>query len=195
MIVGRLDIRASSTAQFTDTVVVPAPPLAPRNTWRDARLARAGVGRLASGRGLADRAVEGLFHRARRLRLPARRPGKELVRAGAHRAEDQVRFRGQRDREDRHRRVRRAQPFDRRHARSRVRPQVDDRDVGMRPVRGRAAVDDADGDPARPQQRGRLAFEFVIVADDERCELCHVDYVVVRVGPSESGRAERQRPR
>ena len=33
MIVGRFDSRASSTAQLTDTVVVPAPPLAPRNTW------------------------------------------------------------------------------------------------------------------------------------------------------------------
>ena len=32
-IVGRFDNRASSTAQFTETVVVPAPPLAPRNTW------------------------------------------------------------------------------------------------------------------------------------------------------------------
>jgi hypothetical protein len=32
MIVGRFDTRASSTAQFTATVVVPAPPLAPRNT-------------------------------------------------------------------------------------------------------------------------------------------------------------------
>ena len=32
MTVGRFDSRASSTAQFTATVVVPAPPLAPRNT-------------------------------------------------------------------------------------------------------------------------------------------------------------------
>ena len=31
--VGRFDSRASSTAQLTDTVVVPAPPLVPRNTW------------------------------------------------------------------------------------------------------------------------------------------------------------------
>ena len=47
--------------------------------------------------------------------------------------------------------------------------QVDHRDVGMRAVGGRAAVDDADRDATRPQQRGCLAFEFVIVADEERC--------------------------
>ncbi len=153
-----------------------------------------GVGRLTPGRGLANRAVEGLFHRARRLRLPARRPGEELVCAGAHRAENQVRFGRERDREDRHRPVRRAQPFDSRHARSRVRPQVDHRDVGMRAVRG-ATVDDADRDPARAKQRGRLAFEFVIVADEERCELCHVVNAVVRVGVRGRAVAERQRPR
>ena len=33
MTVGRLVSRASSTAQLTATVVVPAPPLAPRNAW------------------------------------------------------------------------------------------------------------------------------------------------------------------
>ncbi len=33
MMVGRFDSRATSTAQLTETVVVPAPPLAPRKTW------------------------------------------------------------------------------------------------------------------------------------------------------------------
>ena len=58
-----------------------------------AGLARAGVRRLAPRRGLAQRAVERLLHRPRRLRLAAGQPGEELVRAGAHRAEDQVGFR------------------------------------------------------------------------------------------------------
>ena len=39
---------------------------------------------------------------------------------------------------------------------------------GCEPSR-RATVDDPDRDPTRPQQRGCLAFEFVIMADDERC--------------------------
>ena len=85
MIVGRFDSRASSTAQLTATVVVPAPPLAPRNTCVTHGWLRAGVRRLAPRGGLPHRAVERLLHRARRLRLPARRPGEELVGAGAHR--------------------------------------------------------------------------------------------------------------
>ncbi len=133
-----------------------------------AGLARAGVGRFAPRRGLPDRAVEGLFHRAAGLCLPARRPRKELVGAGAHRAENQVGFGRHGDGEDRHRRVGRAEPFDCRHARGRIRAEIDHRDVWVRAVR-RATVDDPDRDPTRPQQRGCLAFEFVIMADDERC--------------------------
>jgi hypothetical protein len=149
MIVGRLDSRAEEDVT-------------------DARLARAGRGRFAPRRRLAHGAVERLFHRARRLGLPAGRPRKELVRAGAHRAENQVRFRGHRDGKDRHRRVGRAEPLDRRHAGSRIRAEIDHGDVRMRTIRG-ATVDDADRDPARPQQCRRLAFELVIVADEERC--------------------------
>jgi hypothetical protein len=62
----------------------------------------------------------------------------------------------------------RAQALDGRHARGRVRPEVDDRDVGMRPI-GRSTIDNPDRNAARPHQGRCLAFELVIVADDERC--------------------------
>ena len=72
--------RASSTPQFTAIVVVPAPPLAPKNTSVVAAGLRA-LRRFAPRRRPADRAVE---------RFLGRRPGEELVRAGAHRLENQI---------------------------------------------------------------------------------------------------------
>ena len=57
-IVERLVSRASSTPQLTAIVVVPAPPLAPRKAWVTQGGLALGGGRLAAGRGPADRAVE-----------------------------------------------------------------------------------------------------------------------------------------
>ena len=89
--------------------------------------------------------------------------------------------------------VGRAQALDGGHARGRVRSEVDHRDVWMRAV-GRSTVDDVDWDAARAQQGGCLAFEFVVVADDERCELCHVVFSLSE--PGALGRvAQRERPR
>ena len=130
MTVGRFDSRASSTAQFTATVVVPAPPLAPRNTCvTHGCLLPAEVASRRAARP-AHRAVERLLHRARGLGLRRRRPGEELVGAGAHRLQDQVGLGGRGNREDGHAVVAGAQPLDGRHPRRRVGADVDDEDVG-----------------------------------------------------------------
>ena len=80
MTVDRLLRRASSTPQLTAIVVVPAPPLAPKNT-SVVPPAAAPCAVFAPRRGPADGAVE---------RFVGGRPGEELVRPGAHRLQDQI---------------------------------------------------------------------------------------------------------
>src|ERR1019366_4301343 len=96
--------RASSTPQFTATVVVPAPPFAP-------------------SRRPAYRALEDVL---------GWRPDEKLVRAGAHRLKDEIGIAGQRDDKNAGAWRRRAQPFDARHRGGRISADVDDHDVGRR---------------------------------------------------------------
>ena len=80
---------------------------------RDRRGGGTSRGRRAAARGRPDdRFLERLFRW---------RPGEELVRAGAHRLQDEVRVRVERDHEDGHARRRHAQAFDVRQRRSRSR--------------------------------------------------------------------------
>ncbi len=121
--------RASSTPQFTDTVVVPAPPLAPKNTSVVADGPRA-LRRFAARRRAAHRAVE---------RFLVGRPGEELVGAGAHRLQDQIGIGGRRDGEDAGAGRAGAQPLDARHRRRGVAARVDDDEVRRRRVARRRA--------------------------------------------------------
>ena len=171
MIVGRFDSRASSTAQFTATVVVPAPPLAPRNTCvthgclvpAEVASRRAAIRRTAPWND-SSIARDGLV-------WPPGVQAEELVGAGAHRLEDQVGLGGRRDREDGDGAVAGAHALDGRHSRRRVGADVDDEDVG----RGAsdAALDDHHRNPAGAQQPCDLPFELFVVADDGCCKLCH----------------------
>ncbi len=102
-IVGRLVSRASSTPQFTATVVVPAPPLAPRN----ACVTHGGLApAVAASRRVAVRRTapwnDSSIAREAWVGSPPR-PGEELVGAGAHRLENQIGLRRGGDRKDRQR--------------------------------------------------------------------------------------------
>ena len=173
MTVGRLVSRASSTRAVDRDGRRAGAALGAEERVRHARRLGAGGGRLAARRGAAHRAVERLFHRARRPAIaPPGVPGKELVRAGAHRLKDQVRLGGCRDREDRQ-----ARAAWRAGARwppcpTRRRADVDDDEVGPVPF-GAARLDDADRHAAGAQQPRDLPFEFLVVADDLGCELGH----------------------
>jgi hypothetical protein len=105
--------------------------------------------------------------------LAAGDPGKELVRAGAHRLKNQVGFRSGRDRKDGRRRVCGPEPLDGGHAGGRIRTQVDDGNVGAGAIGAATGIDDAHRNAAGAHHLRGLPFEFLIVADDERCELGH----------------------
>jgi len=125
MSVWRLVSRASSTAQLTATVVVPAPPLAPKR--RPGLRLRA----VAAGCRPAHGALE---------RILRHRPHEELVRAGAHRLQDELGIGRLRNGEDRRRRMSRAQPLDRRHASGGVATNVHEDEIRGRLLAGRTIV-------------------------------------------------------
>ena len=163
MSVGRLLSRASSTAQFTATVVVPAPPLAPKNTsvasggWR----APAGEARGARPCDAAPWNVSSGGGHVKNSLAPARIACR--IRSGSAVA---------RDGEDRHRRVFAAQPLDRRHRPTASSRDVDDDQVGCVCSPRGGARREADRDAAG-NAAGDLRVELVVLADD-RCS---------RVGP------------
>jgi hypothetical protein len=100
-------------------------------------------------------------------------PGEELVGAGAHRLEDQVRFGRRRDCEDRHRRAGGAETLDRSHSGRRITADIDDDEVRCRAF-DRAPFDDTDRDAAGAQQERDPPLEFFVIADDLCSELRHV---------------------
>src|SRR6185503_3989219 len=120
--------------------------------------------RFAAGRRAPDRAVEGLF---------VRRPGEELVRAGAHRLENQVRLRRARNRENGGARRAAAKPLDRRHRGRGVAAGVDDDEVGRGGVARRAILDHADRNRAGAQQPAHVLREGGVLRNNQTDELCH----------------------
>ena len=157
MTVGALGERAPARrAQFTAIVVVPAPPLAPKNTsvthggFAPASPPRAAPPSGARRRGTIPRSP-GPTARHRRPQVknsfaPARIACR--IRSGSARV---------RDGEDRGAGSAGAQPLDGGHARRGVRPDVDDDDVRRRAVLRGAALDDAHGDAARSAACARSA--------------------------------------
>ena len=124
-----------------------------------------GVRAVAARRRPPHRALERVFRH---------RPHEELVGAGAHRLQDQLGIGRLGDGEDRRRRQRRAQPFDRRHARRGVATDVHGDEIRRRLLAGRTSVfEQGDRDAARSQKLAELAAEFVVLRDDQRSELGH----------------------
>ena len=170
--VGRLVRRASSTAQLTATVVVPAPPLAPRNAcvthgglapalaasrraavrrtapWNDSSVARAAADPSTAFQGKNSLA-------------PARIAWRISSGSGAAAMTKIARLA-----------LLGAEPLDRRHPRRGVGADVDDHQIRRRPF-GAASLDDADRHAARAKQVRDLPFELVVVADDLGGELGH----------------------
>ena len=107
------------------------------------------------------------------MRGAAGLPREELVRTGAHRLKNEIRFCGRGDREHRDAGVAGSKPFDGRHPRRGVVPDVDEDDIGSDAFGCGAAFGDADGHAAGAHQTRDLPFEFFVLADDECCQLCH----------------------
>ncbi len=148
-------------------------PLGAEKRVRHTRRLGAGRCRFTACRRAAHRPREGFFHGAGRLRAVDVVPGEELVRARAHRLQDQVGLRCGGYREDRQPLAARAESLDRRHAGRSVGADVDDDQVGTRSL-GVPSLDDADRYAAGAQQASHLPLEFVVIADDLRRELGHV---------------------
>ena len=110
----------------------------------------------------ADRAVK---------RFLGGRPGEELVRAGAHRLQDQIGLGRQRDGEDGGARDGRAQPLDGAHGRGGVAAGVDDHDIRRHALT--ELIEHADGNRARPQQPADVLLEFFVLGDKDTDDLCH----------------------
>ena len=164
--VGRLLSRASSTPQLTATVVVPAPPLAPKNTS------------VVAG-GLARRC-------AASRRAAVRRTAPWNVSSSRAAARGRTRWRRRASPEgsapDRPpRRSRRCRRRPRRRAAARSPPSPDDASprmstittIGRGASRWRALVDDADRHGARRSSRSICCLNCLVVADDQTLQLCH----------------------
>ena len=174
MTVGRFVSRASSTAQFTATVVVPAPPLAPRNTCvthgcrapavRGSRRAPSAAPR----RGTTPPSCA--TPASRRRRSTGRTRWRRRASPGGS-ARARLRPRSRRS----------PSPGCAARSRSmaampgrRVAADVDDDEVGpRRSAPGRRSSRMPTGTPHARSSARDLALELFVVADDRCCELCH----------------------
>ena len=129
MSVGRFLRRATSTPKLTAIVVVPAPPLAPKNTIVFDSCPPEGDAARRVGRPL-QRLVE---------RAARGRPREELVRARAHRVQDEIGIRLGRHEKDDGDRMLRPQPLDRLQRAVEIDAAVYEDDVGRSAGAGRCA--------------------------------------------------------
>ena len=181
MTVGRLSAARARRAQLTATVVVPAPPFAPRNTWvtHGCRRRPCAASRRAAVRRTAPWNDSSIVREAcvappgpgKNSFAPARIAWR--IRSGSAAAA-----------------MAKIAAADAPRAAARSRPcpddasraDVDDDDVGPPLVRGPAVLDDADRHAAAAQQARDLALELLVVADDRCCELCHGSSSTARAG-------------
>ena len=126
------------------------------------------------------RSVSGLAPRRRPADCPVKRlvrwrPGKELVRASTHRLKNQLGIGGLGDGENARLPVRGMQPLNRGHSARLVGSDIDDDEVGRRPLAHLTIAQNADRNRAGAQELTNLLPERFVFRDDEANKLRH-DY-------------------